>query len=55
MFEDEADSKFLRYAGIAIAAAAALWVGSYIIRSAQNKADEKALQEAIEALPTPNY
>lgn len=55
MFEEEADTKFLRYVGIVIAAAAALWIGSYIIRSAQNKADEKALQEAIEALPKPGY
>lgn len=56
MFEEDAESKFFRYAGIAIAVAAALWIGSYIIRNAQNTADQAAIEDAIKALPKPpNY
>lgn len=53
MFEEDAESKFFRYAGLTVAIAAALWLGSYIIRSAQNHADKAAMDEAIKALPMP--
>ncbi len=53
MFEEDNESKFLRYALIAIGGSAALWLGCYVIRSAQNTADMKALDEALRKLPKP--
>lgn len=42
MFDDSQESKLARYLGIAVLAAAALWIGTYIVRSAQNAADERS-------------
>lgn len=53
LFEEEPEDKFLRWLGIVLAVAAALWLGSYLVRSAQNAADAQALQQAIDRLPQP--
>lgn len=44
MFKDD-ETRFVKYVGIALLAAAALWVGAYIVRSAQNQADIRAARK----------
>jgi hypothetical protein len=50
MFEEDEETKVTRYVGIALLAAGALWVGTYIVRSAQNAADERSARKLFKEL-----
>lgn len=50
MFEEDVESKVLRYCVIAVVAVAGLWLAGYLIRDGQNKADQKAVEQVLRSM-----